>query len=261
MKLLVVFYCLLGIVFIVFLWSLFKYDASHRSKKIARIIIPIVILVVIGGLFTIVYYQKKLNNEKLDVVLNAINIHSYSNRLFKDNKEKILLLDSLYYYYNRIDSIAYNDSIYSYLIGDDVRMRKTLINTLNALKEQIKRYERLNDLLPEHMVYHNEELDFENIHLIEPNTLELDNLNIAFKLKKDDIKPLAVYVQILKKHSSTPIVLYSQYYQSQIGLNSFIIPNYKDDDVLIKLGYIISQYDTLIYRYQIYEKHDSTEYE
>lgn len=251
-------YCLLGIVFILVVWSLFNYNASNRIKKITRMIMPLVIIIIFATIFSIAYFQRRLNNERLDIVLNALNMHSDANRLFKNNQEKTILLDSLYFYYHKMDSIAYKDSIYAFLIGKDKRITKTITNTLKTLREQIKRYERLNDLLPEDVAYQQEICSSEDIYLIRPNTFELENLNIAFKIKKDDIKPLALLIQITKTHDEISEILFNQSYRPQPGINSFIIPNYKNEDVIVKLGYVISENDILIYKYLIYGKDGST---
>lgn len=257
--LIIFFYCLLGIVFIVVAWSLFNYNASHCFRKICRIIVPITILVLVVCLFIVTYFLKMQNNRNLDVILSSINIHSYSNRIYKDNLEKALILDSLRYYYQKIDSIAHKDSVYSYLIGENTQMKRILSTTKDALNEQIKRYGRLNDYLSKEFFYCKEELDPQNIVLVKPNTLELKNLNIALRLKQDDIKPLALHIQIININikSNTPIILYTQYYQYHSGINSFIIPNYKDQDVIVKLGYLILQNDTTIYKYIVYDGNDS----
>ena len=221
-------------------------------------IIPIMIIIIFAVIFSIAYFQKRLNNERLDIVLNALNTHSNANRLFKNNQEKTISLDSLHFYYNKLDSIAYKDSIFGFLIGKDKRITKTITNTIKTLREQIKRYERLNDFLPEDVVYQQEICSSEDIYLIRPNTLDLENLNIAFKIKEDNIKPLALHIQIMKAHDETFDILFSQSYKPQSGINSFIIPNYKKEDVIVKLGYVISENDILIYKYLIYGKDGST---
>ena len=217
------------------------------------------LLLLFGGIFTVTYIQKTTNNRKLDIILTAIDANNYANKLFATNQEKTEILENLQFFSKTIDSIAYKDSIYSYLVGHDARMQRTLSNASKALKEQIKRYENLNDLLSESGLYHKEEYDSINIRLIEPNTLGLDILNIALILKSALIKPSKLYIQILEKHSEHPKTLYSQYYKYQSGINSFLLPNYKNHNFIIKLGYIESKNDTLIYKYQIYEKHASTE--
>ena len=185
--------------------------------------------------------------------MKAININSLANKTFTNNKEKEKLLDSLYCYYNKVDSIAHEDSVYSFLIGADERISNTLHKTLIVLKEQIKRYERLNDLLPDEYIYDIEEIDSMNIYLIRPNTIELENLNIAFKLTDNKIQPVRIYIQILKENK----VLFSQFYEPRTDINSFIIPNNMNDKAIVKLGYIIQRNDTLVYKYLTYEKYGS----
>ena len=239
------------VILICFLVRLFNGHLTKKQDIIICIVLPVLSLSVFISVFAENRRRRNLSDEQLSFILEAIEYNDKGYRLFTTNQERILFIDSLNYYIHVLDTLAYNDSIASIIVGKDQEHSQRIVQAKRLLSLQQKRYSRLNSFADTSYIYREEE-NSDNIKLIEPDNFVLPTLNIAFRLRHPEDSIKAVYLEFNRGDS----IVYSQTYIPQPKINCFIMPNLFSDTTVLKMGYIAGNNDALTFYRIIYTPYE-----
>lgn len=214
------------------------------------IVIPIICILTFLSLIVEASIRRTVNSKELEYLLTVVEKSMSSNRVFTTNDEKKLCLDSLEFYAERVETIAFNDSLISLVAGHDTCMQRRIVQANNAVSQSIKWISRINNIYKDEISFSQKELDDIDIKLIGPGLYTTSVLNVAIKVNEQKEHPICTYVQVLSSDS----VLYAKAFEYIQGINCFNIPTFNSDYVIIEIGYIYQSNDINIFKYITYVK-------
>lgn len=242
---------LIVVIFCCFFLKLFIGRLSKKQNVLICIVLPLLSVCLFISIFIENCQRRKVSDDQLSFMLRALEYNEKGYRLFSTNQERLKFMDSLCHYIQALDTLYYNDSITSIIVGRDQEHTQRIVNAKRLLSLQYKRYSRLNMYADTSYKYRIEEKS-ENIKLIEPDNFELPFLNIAYSLKHPEDSIKAVYLEFV----SGDTILYSQTYVPQSRINCFIIPNLFGDSTILKMGYLHGEQEDLTYSRIIYSPYE-----
>lgn len=194
--------------------------------------------------------RRKTNEKELDVLLAVVEYSLNSDRVFGTNEEKTRCLDSLWTYSERVNDIAFYDSLITIISGSDTCMQRRISQSHKALKQSIKWISRLNDFYTDEIQYEHKEEDKGTIKLIGLGSDETSVLNIAFRIVEKPENIICTFVQVVCNNEIT----YSQAFEINELSNCINVPYAHNKGEMIELGYIVQGNETITFKYITYGK-------
>ena len=214
------------------------------------ITIPIICALIFFLVIVEASIRSKANAKELEKMLTVVEYGLKSNRVFTSTEEKALCLDSLKMYAERVNAIAYDDSLIALITGRDSCMQRRISQTKNAVSQSVKWISKLNDLYDGDIGYTQKVLDDGDIKLIGPGSDKTAILNVAFKVHNVEEQAICAYVHVLCSGKTT----YAQAFEFKQGVNCFNIPSSNHPDEVVELGYIYQNNNNRIFKYLTYAK-------
>lgn len=242
---------LLGLIALVCLGLKMTGRKFSKSWDIAIcLVVPILCILMFVSMMVETSIRRSANMKELDAIISVVEYSLNSDRVFRTNEEKARCLDSLNVYMERVNDIAFNDSLISVVSGKDTCMQKRIAKSNNAVAQSIKWIRRLNDFCQDKIYYDCKEKDKGTIKLIGPGSGETSVLNMAFRLVEKPENIVCAFAQVICAEDT----LYSQAFRLNNPTNCFNIPYSHKDGEEIELGYITQDNGTMIFKYITYGK-------
>lgn len=197
------------------------------------VVLPLFSILMFAAIFIENKCRRHYSDQQLDQMIKILEYNEKGYKLFSNNNDRDLFVDSLKYYILELDTLSYNDSVTSKIIGTDRAHSQRLTQAKGLLTAQYKRYSRLNRYADTSFVF-SKEKPSNKIKLIEPDNVNLPYLNIAFRSYNNRDSINAAYLEFRSGDS----IVYSQTYVPRSDINCFIIPNLFNDTTVLKLGYL-----------------------
>lgn len=221
---------------------------AKSANRFICLILPLLCIAMFIALMFESSFKRKAQLRELDSMLSIVKNGINSNRVFESDEEKLRCLDSLLWQKQILSKIAFEDSLVSIISSHDTLIENRIRQTDNAISQQIKRIERLNDFYNSELKIDTVIQDHGTIELIEPVTDRLTTWNFAFKCNRSVENIVCTYVLILSKDS----IIYQKAFVYNEKINCFVVPHKPDSEEIIRAGYIIKNNNINEFRYTTY---------
>lgn len=221
---------------------------NKSANRFICLILPVLCIAMFIALMFESSFKRKAQLRELDSMISIVRNGINSNRVFESDEAKLRCLDSLLWQKQALSKIAFEDSLVSIITSHDTLIENRIRQADNAITQQIKRIERLNDFYNNEVKIQTAVLDQGTIKLIEPVTNKLTTWNFAFKCNRSVENIVCAYVQIMSKDS----IIYQKAFVYNEKINCFVVPHKPESDEIIRAGYIIKNNNINEFRYTTY---------
>lgn len=243
------FLLLLSLLLIVGLFiKLLKITLSRYQNIIICIVLPLLTISMFLAMLIECNYRRNTDIRTLDKITDIVTKTLTYNKVFKSNKEKEQSLEILSQYKERIDEIAFQDTLITIICGRSDNTTKRILQAKHAVSSQMIRIERLNDYLETQ--YHIDSIKLSNnIHIQEPKLSKSNALNLVFSFPNIKDSILATMIMV----STNDSVIFNKQYKYK-RINSITIPHIPNNKEMIKVGYVTIQNNKYFYNYNLWNE-------
>lgn len=248
----VIFLILLSVtVLTVFLFFLFRKNIAPQHKRVLTLYVPLGCLFLMVCWFVANSTKRTIASHELDRMIRIVQLDQSFCRFYATNKDKYSCLDSLKILRVSLDSIIHENETISFVLGENVDISQKIKQLDNALCQQEKRLNRINDFIEDSVYLYNwSNLLSDELYIVPPITHALPYLDIAFLYKDVDLTGIVcTHVEMMKDDS----IVYAANYVSNDTLNCYVIPNFMDSSMRIRLGFVTNG-DERIFKYKEYAR-------
>ena len=206
---------------------------SRWQKSVYRVALLIIVVCLIIALLGENFRQRKADLRTLETLNEMLELAQRSDRVYSNEQEKQLFIDSLQAAMRLVQEISSKDSLYSLFIGCDEQIYKDIIRTNAILNSQLKRYSYLNTILDDSIAMPIHSFDgSEYYKIIAPDTAMLPTLNIGlyFLPHADSINFSYVRISVYTPRNDS--LTFRQFCRVKEPISTFIIPNSNDSMIV-----------------------------
>ena len=229
---------------IVFFIRIIVGQVSKKWDYVLCIVLPLLCLSFFIAIFIESSLRRRHEMRDLDKMREALSFAVYANCCFPDNEVKGRTLDTLRFYQSKIADIAYNDTLLYILCGNDAEMTSRIEKTRNAIDQQIKWIERLNDIYIPKAIYNQKKESSDKIYLIRTGVKDLNVTQLAFQYSQYVEDVVCTHVEVFRDDS----LVYSQSFENR-DMNCYAIPHVPNSKEYVDIGFIADHDNQLEFNY------------
>ena len=227
------------------IWKVFCKKQTGRIDRIVSLIMPLICLLLFLCIFLFNASKRKADNRELGILLSTILDTKLSNRVYNSNEDKCKQVEYLNKLLSKVDSIADDNIIVSFISGKSLETENKIIKTKEIIQNNLKWLNRLNDFYCDSIKYDVKKESINTIRLIEPPTDSLQVLNLAFTYTMPIDSVICTYVEILHDDE----IIYKRAFINKSKVNCFNLPNFSEHNVRLALGYIKQENSKFVFNY------------